>query len=96
MIFTKSYLHNLYIEEQKKINEENIIHTISQIKKTVIETAKKGQYSCKESFPNITCHLQADIFEELIKIFPDSKIQVYENDTLHVYPRCLTISINWE
>ena len=96
MVYTKAYLQNLYIEEQEKINKENILHAIDEMKKKVVESAKKGDKSCNEIFPNLTAYLQADIFEELIKIFPDSKINVYENNISNFYPRCLTIEINWE
>jgi len=95
-MYTKEYLNQLYVEEKNNIRKNSINNVVDYMKNLVIENSKKGVFYCKEIFPNEINEIKDDIMKNLKLLFPDSKIDIEENEYLNHYPRSINISINWE
>jgi len=96
MVLTKDNLNQLYVEEKEIIKKNRIQKVVSYMMDLAIKNAKKGEVSCKENFPHEINEIKEEILEKLKILFPDSKINIDENDNLNHYPQSLYISINWE
>ena len=73
--FTRRQLHALYDAENRHKEEQYVLKTANQIKKEVIDLAKKGttRYIWK-SEEVITHRVLVELCKVLQGIFPDSKI----------------------
>lgn len=95
-MYTKEYLQTLYDKEKETIKKNRISKIVDFMITLVTQNAKKGELSCKENFPNEINEIKEEIMGNLKLIFPDSKINIDENEYLNHHPRSVYISINWE
>lgn len=95
-MYTKEYLQTLYVKEKEEIKKNRISKIVDFMITLVTQNAKKGNFSCKENFPNEINEIKEEIMEKLKLLFPDSKIYIDENENLNHYPRSVYISINWK
>jgi hypothetical protein len=91
-MFTKNDLYKLCVNKNIK-TQSNTIDTVSEVMlNDVLHKAKLGKVSSTKTFPHFIIEYKKEIVEKLTTIFPDSIIEINEDD---YYPKNVNIYINW-